>query len=562
VPLNTGELAGLNRNAEVYLYVLNLSLFGEDEPIRFTRELYPDGSLVSFGGHPYTAIAIKLEGQKTDARNQLATPTLTIGEVFDESHQLLIGSFVARYDDLVGATLRETVTFARHLDAGGEPDPLAVIRSEIYTIERKKSGSRIAYVFELSTGNNLQGAKLPQREVTNNCSWKRYRGDGCAYNGSPIEDIDGSPLIPVRLTSCTLNGRTISQPSIGISDIRSGDAVVGAGIPSGTVVTNVAPDGLSLRVSNDLAPGVTICWFAHEFCPRLRINCKRRFGVERRAVVTPGLNILTSPTTKRGQWAGMVGHFLHCNNLAAGLPVARRIDAVLPSLPVTISAFSFQLSGAEKRWIFTCTAVPSAGSTVEITGVHLLVDGTYTLASDSFAGVGANQFAVLAKAQDLLQITGSTLSTEIKTEKPHQLVTGDAIYIAGTNVANSFDINGNRSVASVLSPDRFSLGYGGATPYSYRDRPKYSDPEYMTRYKLGSTVLNTVKAVNAEGVLYFAQSLTPSAATYTVLNDRVQLDQPIDASAIAGEYAVIVGGKKHSGLLNFGGQPGASVVNF
>jgi lambda family phage minor tail protein L len=562
VPINTGELAGLNRDAEVYLYELNLSLFGEDEPVRLTRELYPDGSLVKFGGKEYTAIAIKLEGQKVDARNQIATPTLTIGEIFDVSHQLLIGSFVAKYDDLVGATIRETVTFARHLDAGDEPAPLAVIRSEIYTIERKKSGSRIAYVFELSTGNNLQGAKLPQREVTNNCSWKQYRGDGCAYVGAPIEDINGNPLVPVRLAGCTLSGRTIGNPDIAASSIAIGDAVVGTGIPFGTVVKAIAEDGLSVKVSKDLTPGTMICWFAPEVCGRLRLSCKRRFGIDRQIIVAPGAAIVTSPATKRGQFNGMAGHFIHCNNLGAGLPVARRIKAVLPSPAVAISAFAFQIYGNERRWVFTCSTVASVGSKVAISGVHPLVDQSYVLGADSFAGVGANQFAVLAKTQDIVKIERGATNTLIEMTAVHQFATGDTIYIQGTNTDGGFAINGTHSIGVVPSPTTFRIGYLGLNPYTYRDRASFSSPDYMSRYKLGSTVLNSVEAANQEGKVYFATSLTPSSASYAILDDCLQLDLPIDSSAIAGEYTAIVGGKKFSGLLNFGGQPGASVVNF
>lgn len=563
MPFSTESLAGLQREAEVTLLTLNLARLGVDDTYHFANETYPDGSSIYFNEIEYQPIPFKIDGEKADLQNQLSAPTLTVGELYDEQAQLLIGSFVQQYEDLVGATITVFNVFAKHLDAGEEPNSLAIIRSETYTIERKKLGSRIAYAWELSAGNNLQGIFM-NRQVTNNCSYKYYRREGCNYSGPPIEDEDGEPIVPIKVTGCTLTTRTITKAGLITTGVEPGMAVVGAGIPPSTVVSSMAADGQSVRVNKDLIAGTNItCWFAAEQCGRLTLNCKRRFGVERSGVVTPNSAVITSPSSARGQWDGMVGHFIHCSNLAAGLPVARKIISVGTATGVAITAVSFAVSGNQKRWIFNTATQLGVNSNVTIAGVHPLINGTYVLAADSFTGVGANQFAILAKPHDIASIITSPTTTTINAAIAHQLTTGNQIFIEGTNTDNGVALNGLRTITATPNTTQLVVNYGVSATYQSRNRDGFTTPAYMQQFRLGSTILNSTAALNQEGYFYFAPSLSGlSGATAATLADSITLDRPVDSSATAGTYTFIVGGEKFSGLLNFGGQIGASVINF
>lgn len=549
--MSVSSLATLSPDTIVRLIILDLFNLGIDQQDHFSNEVYPDGTLISRGGVEYIPIPFRITGDKIDAQGQLPTPQLEIADIYgNEAFQSLLTSYVERHEDLVGATITVLDVFAKWLDAGESPNPHAAIRSEIYTIERKASGSRLGYTFELSAGNNLQGAKIPKRQVTLTCSWLKYRGEGCAYAGTPIDDINGDPLIPTQVNNCTVANRTISKNSAGaFSAVSIGDAVVGAGIPFGAVVRFVADDLRSVQISKSATNGSDIkCWFAPESCKRNLLACKRRFGVPYQGVIIPGSDVIRSISSKRGSFDKVLNCFVYCNNLDAGMPVARKIIALLDSVGThSITAFA-TVSG---RWVFTTPDIAqlSPNSIAAIAGVHANVNGDYILALDSFTGVGNNQFAVTPKSIEIKTITSQYSSVTIETFDNHNLITGDSIQLKGTN-----GVDGSYTISSVPSVKIFTVS-GSYPEYMPRGRDPFGSPEYMANFQV-NTILNDAEANNNEGVVIFTTPKT--SGSFILKYDRIQLDSPIESDAVSGTYNLTIGGENLSGYLNFGGQPGAS----
>jgi len=95
------------------------------------------------------------------------------------------------YDDLLGAKVTRKRTMQKYLDAvnfdaGVNPnaDPTAEFPDDIYYIERKTGESKTVVEFELSASFDVQGVRLPRRQIIQNiCPWK-YRGAECGYTGT------------------------------------------------------------------------------------------------------------------------------------------------------------------------------------------------------------------------------------------------------------------------------------------------------------------------------------------------------------------------------------------
>jgi lambda family phage minor tail protein L len=128
----------------------------------------------------------------------------------------IITALVLAYDDLLGAKVTRKRTMSKYLDAvnftGGvnpDADPDAEFPDDIYFIEHKVNENKYMVEFELSASFDVQGVKLPRRQIIQNiCPWK-YRGAECGYTGTNYFDSNdvavGSSSLDVcgkRLTSC------------------------------------------------------------------------------------------------------------------------------------------------------------------------------------------------------------------------------------------------------------------------------------------------------------------------------------------------------------------------
>lgn len=129
---------------------------------------------------------------------QQPTPKLSVANVDGRISQLCM-----QLDDMVGTVVKRIRTFVKFLDAvnfpDGNPDadPTEQMPPEVWYIERKASESREMVSFELVSAFDLEGVKLPRRQViANYCTWKSvggYRGEYCGYTGPPVAEEDGTP---------------------------------------------------------------------------------------------------------------------------------------------------------------------------------------------------------------------------------------------------------------------------------------------------------------------------------------------------------------------------------
>lgn len=161
-------------------------------------------------GQEYSAWPIKAEGFELTSEQQ-ASPTLMIGNV-DGSISVLC----LTYDDFIGCKLTRRRTFAEFLDAANFPggNPSAAPdeeRIEVYYVDRRRSETREAVVFELASPLDFQGMRLPGRQIiANHCPFT-YRGEGCGYTGVAVANAKDEPTTVMvddrcgkRLQSCEL----------------------------------------------------------------------------------------------------------------------------------------------------------------------------------------------------------------------------------------------------------------------------------------------------------------------------------------------------------------------
>lgn len=159
----------LTLDAEIFLYRLDATLAGASI-YYFVQATKADGTPITYGGQPYTAIDIKTEDFESNAGGVLPTPKLTIANS-DE----FIQSLVNTYGDLAGCGVQRVRTFRRFLDDGSEPDSSAYAGPDIYRIERK-SDEQPAYIeWELSAAIDQEGKMLPGRQYLRDVCPQRYR---------------------------------------------------------------------------------------------------------------------------------------------------------------------------------------------------------------------------------------------------------------------------------------------------------------------------------------------------------------------------------------------------
>lgn len=146
---------------------------------------------------PFPIEATEFEFQGTE----LPRPKLRIANV-----NQMIGAIVRSENDLIGARVARWRTFAKYLDpanfTGGvnpEADPTCYFPPDIFYVERKVMETNTLIEFELVSAMDLQGIKLPKRQVMRNVCPFKYRGAECGYAGAdhPIPgqtNTDGTPI--------------------------------------------------------------------------------------------------------------------------------------------------------------------------------------------------------------------------------------------------------------------------------------------------------------------------------------------------------------------------------
>ncbi len=152
------------------------------------------GANVVFSGVTYVAFPIEVTGFGMKAKGELPRPTMNIANVAGT-----ITALVLSFDDLVGAKVTRRRTFARYLDTqpGGavnpDADPNAQYPPDVFYVNRKVSENKLSVQFELTTALDVDGLKLPRRNMNaDTCGWS-YRSAECSFAlDSVIADGDNN----------------------------------------------------------------------------------------------------------------------------------------------------------------------------------------------------------------------------------------------------------------------------------------------------------------------------------------------------------------------------------
>lgn len=196
------EIQSLSPTAMVELFQLDLTQYGG--PVLYfhagTNEL---GGDVVFQGISYTRFPIAASGFEKSSQGSLPRPRITVSNI-----QGVMGATARQYGDFLGCKLIRKRTFARFLDAvnfaAGNPeaDPNQEFQEEIWYVDQKVKEDANAIQFELASSLDMEGVKIPRRQIIQNtCVWV-YRGGECGYAGPAVATEDGTPTSDPSKDQC------------------------------------------------------------------------------------------------------------------------------------------------------------------------------------------------------------------------------------------------------------------------------------------------------------------------------------------------------------------------
>ncbi len=161
MPAPIQELAKLHQtSALVELFTVDLTTIGSGSIFRFTPNVKPDHTSVSFGGLTYTALPIEANGFDLTASGPAPKPTLTISNVSGALMAAVVG-----LGDIVGAKVTRVRTYEKFLDGGSTPSSTTFIGPDIYFVEQKTAHDNTLIQFQLTSVLDRAGLRLPRRQV-------------------------------------------------------------------------------------------------------------------------------------------------------------------------------------------------------------------------------------------------------------------------------------------------------------------------------------------------------------------------------------------------------------
>lgn len=179
------------------------------QTIRFHAGTNENLGSVIWQGNTYTPWPIQAVEFGTPGNGSPARPKLQVGNFGGA-----ISALCRQYEDLLGVKLKRQRTLVKYLDAvnfaAGNPtaNPNEHYPVETWIITRKVNEVPTTVEFELGSPLDLQGVKLPRRQVVaGTCLWA-YRSGECGYAGGPVADYADNPTSDPAKDQCsrTLRG--------------------------------------------------------------------------------------------------------------------------------------------------------------------------------------------------------------------------------------------------------------------------------------------------------------------------------------------------------------------
>ncbi len=140
----------------------------------------PARAVYSFGGNPYYPHPIEMTGVRSAADGPSARPTLKVSAVNPLATFLILGT-----DNLRGATVTRTRTFARHLDGAAAADATRTFGVEVWRVETLTARDKRELTWQLASPLDFDDKRLPGRQVLRDlCNWRYRRWDPVANAGA------------------------------------------------------------------------------------------------------------------------------------------------------------------------------------------------------------------------------------------------------------------------------------------------------------------------------------------------------------------------------------------
>lgn len=212
-----GESLKLTLGAVVQLYELDGTPIGQPV-MRFTPNV-DDDEQVSFNGNPYAPIFAVSSGWEATGTGPWPKPKL---QVFKRNATIQALANLA--DQLVGLTVTRIRTYARFLDGWPDADGEAVIGRDRFVIDQLGSNNKLFIEFILASPMDLEGRKLPARQVLRDfCPWRYRRWTGSAFDYTNVQ----CPYTGTAYFDGAGNGTTADKDDCGRHDhdcgLRFGD---------------------------------------------------------------------------------------------------------------------------------------------------------------------------------------------------------------------------------------------------------------------------------------------------------------------------------------------------
>lgn len=167
-------------------------------------------------GEVFVAAPINTDGIEVRSDGRASNPTLAISNTLG-GNPYAVSVLCLQYGDFAGSKLTIITTMAKFLDDAnftyGNPDQSDEHKKSVWFIEQKTEEDRETVKFELSNPIDLEGLRIPSREISSFCHWctqGRYRGEECGYTRNKYYKEDGTPTdnpaedkCGGRLSDCT-----------------------------------------------------------------------------------------------------------------------------------------------------------------------------------------------------------------------------------------------------------------------------------------------------------------------------------------------------------------------
>lgn len=296
MPLQLAQIEGssFTPSTLMSLFVLDGTNIGMEAPFEFLDGTSTSYTPVIFGGVSYIPFPIQAKGFAADGTGKIPRPTLVASNINGFVSNLLLQN-----QNLIGARVIRRRVWARFLDninwpngnPYGTPDPTAAYPDETWYVNRKITENQQTVEWELGSLFEVDGVKLPRRQVNANiCGFKYRDPNTCGYSGVPIADRNGMLFVGGTGTyGLTLNSRGTYSAT---ATYNAGDyATIYSTLPQFINLPIVYVCVVNGTTGNANSPLNNNSAWVQDACPKSIAGCKLRFPITLRFGGFPGVSL-------------------------------------------------------------------------------------------------------------------------------------------------------------------------------------------------------------------------------------------------------------------------------